>query len=190
MTVTRTTQSSVRIIGGTWRGRKLPVAPVEGLRPTGDRIRETLFNWLMPSIGGANCLDLFAGTGALALEAISRGADTSLLIDSSAAVCRQLQQNITMLKTSQAQVTQADTVQWLSHHRDQLRQFNIIFIDPPFGLNAWDKVMALLAPHLVEETLIYIESPKNQLLSIPERWHVLREKSAGSVAYRLLQSTV
>ena len=142
----------------------------------------------MPSIGGAKCLDLFAGTGALGLEALSRGAAFSHLIDTNSQVCRQLKQNIALLDTHQAEVTQANSIAWLAQYRDQLKRYDIIFIDPPFALNLWDTVIKALDGALMEGALIYCESPKTHALTLPDYWQVLRAKSAGSVAYRLIQA--
>lgn len=185
----RPVPAKVRIIGGQWRGRKLPVADIEGLRPTGDRIRETLFNWLAPDIHGARCLDLYAGSGALGFEALSRGAATAGFVELNPAVCRQIEANIQLLATDNAQLVCDDALSWLTSQPGTL-DFDLIFIDPPFALNLWDKTIRALSDNegrLKPGTLIYIESPKSQIYDIPSNWQCRRDKQTGQIAYRLFQ---
>ena len=122
--------NTVRIIAGQWRGRKLQVANISGLRPTGDRIRETLFNWLEPEIGGARCLDLFTGSGALALEALSRGAAVVIAVDSHKDAVGSLRELQKLLSAEGLQLIHSDAQSWLAAHREE--QFDIVFLDPPF----------------------------------------------------------
>ena len=177
----------IRIIGGQWRGRKLPVPEIPGLRPTTDRVRETLFNWLAPSIVDANCLDCFAGSGALGLEALSRYAASATLLEMERGVAQQLQKNLATLKASNAKVVNTNTLAFLAqagtpHH--------IVFVDPPFRKGLLEETLKLLENNgwLSDEALVYIESEvENGLPPVPMNWHVYREKVAGQVAYRLYQ---
>lgn len=177
----------IRIIGGQWRGRKLPVPESPGLRPTTDRVRETLFNWLAPSIVDADCLDCFAGSGALGLEALSRYAANATLLEMERGVAQQLQKNLVTLKASNAKVVNINTLAFLAqtgtpHH--------IVFVDPPFRQGLLAETLTLLENNgwLSDEALIYIESEvENGLPPVPTNWHSCREKVAGQVAYRLYQ---
>jgi 16S rRNA (guanine966-N2)-methyltransferase len=182
-------QRQVRIIGGRWRGRKLTFAPAEGLRPTGDRIRETLFNWLAPHIAGARCADLFAGSGALGLEALSRGAGHCDFVDTSNAALHQIKVHLNTLGA------QGDGT---CHHlaaqkfvQQAQAPYDIVFIDPPFGLQLVAPVSAALAQAgmLAVDSLIYIETAAAEpALDLPSGWSVHREKVTGGVAYRLFTS--
>jgi 16S rRNA (guanine966-N2)-methyltransferase len=178
--------NQLRIIGGTWRGRKLNFPDVEGLRPTGDRIRETLFNWLAPEIQGARCLDLFAGSGALGVEALSRGAELSLLVERDAKASAQLRANLELLKTERGRIVNSDAVKFLQSGNDD-EPFHIIFIDPPFQLNLWQTVIDALenGNWLADDATIYIESNRDALYQIPINWQLHRDKHTGHVNYRL-----
>ncbi len=178
--------NQLRIIGGSWRGRKLSFPNVEGLRPTGDRIRETLFNWLAPDIQGARCLDLFAGSGALGLEALSRGAGFSLLVEKHPLALQQLKHNLILLNASTGRAEQQDTLTWLAKGNTDT-PFDLVFIDPPFALNLWDSVANHLEQGnwLASEALIYVEAPQNTPLNLPSHWLLHRDKQAGHVNYRL-----
>lgn len=183
----------IRIIGGDWRGRKLPVLSAEGLRPTSDRVRETLFNWLQFEIAGANCLDVFSGSGALGLEALSRGAKSATFLELSLPVVKQLRSNLETLKVSNAQVNQGDSLQWLA--QPARASFNVIFVDPPFnqGLmqQAVDKlfVSGYLSPTSPETSnWLYLEQEKNLDWPIlPEGWVCFREKSTSQVRFGLFK---
>jgi 16S rRNA (guanine966-N2)-methyltransferase len=182
-------QSQLRIIGGRWRSRKLAFTPAEGLRPTTDRVRETLFNWLSPQIAGARCADLFAGSGALGLEALSRGASHCDFVDTSSTALRQIAEHLLTLDAEQqADCHNCQASQYLHEAR---RPLDIIFIDPPFNRDLVTPSCALLAASalLTPETLIYIEtSAKEALTDLPTSWETHREKVAGGVAYRLYTS--
>ncbi len=147
----------VRIIGGRHRGRRLAFPDLPGLRPTGDRIRETLFNWLQPMLPGARCLDLFAGSGALGLEAASRGAGEVLLLDQAPQAVRQLQGHIVDLGLSQAKAVQADALDWLQAAPPQ-PSFDIVFIDPPFSAGLLEPCCQQLASSglLAENARVYL----------------------------------
>lgn len=182
-------QSSVRIIGGEWRGRKLDFPTIEGLRPTPDRVRETLFNWLQTSIPGARCLDLFSGSGALGLEALSRGAASVTFVDQAPEVISQLRSNLNTLKVQNAELIGSSVPSWLEQRatNEEVR-YDLVFMDPPFRKGLTAPVCALLEQHqmLADEALIYVETEVElQLEALPNNWQLYREKRAGQVAYRL-----
>ncbi len=185
----REQKQQLRIIGGQWRGRKLPIATVDGLRPTGDRIRETLFNWLMADIVDSHCLDLFAGSGALGFECLSRGAASATLLEKHPQGARQLQANCHTLSSPQANIVQCDALAWLQNSSLGKNSVDIAFIDPPFAANLWDSVINSLHKSglLTPTPRVYIEAPKSQVLSIPSHWRLHKEKRAGQVAYRLFE---
>lgn len=175
----------VRIISGQWRGRKLPVHNVEGLRPTTDRVKETLFNWLAQDIYQSKCLDLFAGSGGLSFEALSRGAESVTMLELDKKAANQLEQNLKTVGATNATVVNGDSLAFLSQPGSA---HDLIFIDPPFRKDLiQDVITALenngwLAPH----AMIYIEAEKELgNLTTPNHWHLHREKTAGQVCYRL-----
>ncbi len=180
-----TTGNQIRIIGGTHRGRRLRFADAPGLRPTGDRVRETLFNWLQPLIGGAHCLDLFAGSGALGLEAASRGAGEVVMVERVCKVADQLRANVQLLRLEHAQVVQSDAIKWLES--DPL-PFDIVFLDPPFA----DDLLGRLLPSLLDggwfkpNALVYLEADaKPGLPGLPNGLVLEQEKRMGQVAFGL-----
>ncbi len=168
----------VRIIAGHWRGRKLDVVDVPDLRPSPDRVRETLFNWLQAEIAGAVCLDLFTGTGALAFEALSRGASHVTLIDSHHKIVQSLKLQAQALGSEQHDIVQADALSWLEQSS---KTFDIIFLDPPFKLGLVEQCCDVIAQRdlLKPNGMIYIEAEKE--LALPEGWKVLKQKHAGQV---------
>jgi 16S rRNA (guanine966-N2)-methyltransferase len=174
----------VRIIGGKWRNTKLPVPLSPGLRPSSDRVRETLFNWLMPRLGGARVLDLFAGSGALGLEAVSRGAAQATLVERDAALSRQLRESVAKLGAQeQIAVVQADALQWLRQPAGALA--DIVFIDPPFADGLWEAVIAGLPSHLAADAWLYVESPADQAPKMPAPWLLHREGGTREVRFAL-----
>ncbi|ART80573.1 16S rRNA (guanine(966)-N(2))-methyltransferase RsmD [Oceanisphaera avium] len=178
----------IRLIGGLWRGRKLPVLDSVGLRPTGDRIKETLFNWLMFDIRQAHCLDLFAGSGSLGFEALSRGAAQVVLVEKSPQVATQLRQNLASLPAAPATVHQQDALQFL---QGIAQPFDVVFLDPPFHQQLLSDVCQLLEAGgwLAPNAKIYIE--REQLAPIlPANWQLLKNKQAGQVSYQLYQREV
>lgn len=186
---TRAASGQIRIIGGQWRGRKLPVPDSPGLRPTTDRVRETLFNWLAPSMVSARCLDCFAGSGALGLEALSRYASETTLIEMERGVAQQLQQNLATLKAANAKVVNTNTLTFLNQPGTP---HDIVFVDPPFRKGLLDDTLRLLEDNgwLADDALIYVESEvENGLPPVPLHWDLHREKVAGQVAYRLYHRT-
>jgi 16S rRNA (guanine966-N2)-methyltransferase len=183
--ITKRRSNQLRIIGGAWRGRHINFPAIEGLRPTPDRVRETLFNWLAPYIEGAHCLDLFAGSGALGLEALSRGAAESIFVDKHPAVIRQLDENLTRLDIVHAYTVQADTMSWLAKSS---RPFDVVFLDPPFGQGLISPICLALEERgwLASPAWIYLETEQSFTdLKLPTAWHISREKAAGRVTYRL-----
>jgi len=181
--------SRVRIIGGAWRRRWLPVAPVPGLRPSADAQRETVFNWLQPVLPGAVVADLFAGTGALGLEAASRGAASVLLLEKSPPAARQLEHNCAALNAGQVTVRQADALRWLGLGRaaTEMQPFTVVFIDPPFGKGlVLPVLLALVAGDwLAPGARVYVEQESG--LPAPAGWTVLRERTGGQARGLLLQ---
>jgi len=174
----------VRIIGGKWRNTKLPVPLSPGLRPSSDRVRETLFNWLMPRLGGARVLDLFAGSGALGLEAVSRGAAQATLVERDVALSRQLRESAAKLGAQeQIAVVQADALQWLRQPAGALA--DIVFIDPPFADGLWEAVIAGLPSHLAADAWVYVESPADQAPKMPAPWLLHREGGTREVRFAL-----
>ena len=178
--------SQLRIIGGQWRSRKLTFRSAPGLRPTSDRIRETLFNWLQPVIHGARCADLFSGSGALGLEALSRGAAHCDFIDSSAATLQQTAEHLSTLGAQQhGSCHHCQASQYLEQVDEPL---DIVFIDPPFnqGLILPSCQQLAVTHQLAPEALIYIESPAQEVLTnLPAGWEIHRQKSTAGVAYSL-----
>ncbi|BET95398.1 16S rRNA (guanine(966)-N(2))-methyltransferase [Xenorhabdus taiwanensis] len=181
----RASLGQIRIIGGKWRGRKLPVPDSDGLRPTTDRVRETLFNWLMPTIQGARCLDCFSGSGALGLEALSRYASHATLIEYDRNVAKQLSANLASLKAENADVVQDNALQYLNNTGTP---FDVVFLDPPFRKGMLTETINLLETNgwLAEESWIYVETEaESAATEIPPNWQLHRQKTAGQVAYRL-----
>ena len=183
---TKSTQGQLRIIGGSWRGRKLAFAPIPGLRPTPDRVRETLFNWLAPVIRGARCLDLFAGSGALGIEAASRGAAECVLVEHDAHAVRVLREQVGRLDATQVRVVEADALHWLCVDP---QPFDIVFLDPPFGAGLLPECMRLLEARgwLAPETWIYLETGAATAPELPDNWELYRDRRAGQVSYRLVR---
>ncbi|WP_298608732.1 16S rRNA (guanine(966)-N(2))-methyltransferase RsmD [uncultured Thiothrix sp.] len=183
----RVKANQLRIIGGQWRSRRLPIADVAGLRPTPDRVRETLFNWLTSVIGGARCLDLFAGSGALGFEALSREAAKVVFVEQDTRAFKQLQANVDTLGASHAQLIHADAFSYLAR---ETVSFDVIFLDPPFRLALPEKSLAqLLERQLISsETLIYLEHEAEYQLDFA-RWGLAihRQTKAGQVMSFLLK---
>jgi 16S rRNA (guanine966-N2)-methyltransferase len=178
----------LRIVAGIWRSRLLEIAEVPGLRPTAERIRETVFNWLTPHLAGARCLDLFAGTGALGLEALSRGAAEALFIEASPQAARALQKNIAALEANGASVSRTDALKYLL--APGADQFDIIFLDPPFADEMLDDLCKLLdeSSILASGALVYIEEDRAKPeVVLPPDWQTLKTKSAGNVRYSLVR---
>ncbi len=179
----------LRIVAGIWRSRLLEIADVEGLRPTAERVRETLFNWLAPGLPGARCLDLFAGTGALGLEALSRGAASVVFVERHPIAARQLRKNIDTLQAHGAELVERDALEYLRNAREA--PFDIVFLDPPFAADMLDETCRLLAENnaLAAGGLVYLEMDRSQdEPQLPAGWRILRNKSAGNVHYLLVRA--
>lgn len=177
----------IRIIGGQWRGRKLSVPHAAGLRPTGDRARETLFNWLQAVVPGARCLDLFAGTGALGLEALSRGADSAVFVERDRRLADALREIAGSWPGGERmEIVTADAFRWLDSND---RAFDLVFIDPPFAGSLQGRVLGALADggHLASNARIYVEQEARDAQIDPGvRYEILRCKTLGEVRMTLL----
>ena len=174
----------IRIIGGRWRGTRLEVPQRPGLRPTSDRVRETLFNWLQPALPGARVLDLFAGSGALGLEAVSRGAARATLVEHDPGLARALRDVAGRLEGGAAiEVVAADALAWL--HAQPEAGYDIAFVDPPFDANLWGGVLPALAPKLADDAWLYVESPAGVAPAPPPDWRLHREGGTREVRFAL-----
>jgi len=174
--------NQVRIVGGAWRSRLLPFPAVIGLRPTPDRVRETLFNWLGQLMDGKTCLDLFAGSGALGFEALSRGAKQVVMVERDAKVARALRVNAATLNAENCELVAADALKFLDK---ETRRFDVIFVDPPYDLHLLPRVLPKLLPRLSDDGMVYAES--DSALEVGPEWQVWRSGNAGQVHYYLLR---
>ena len=175
---------SVRIVGGRWRGRRLPVLQRPGLRPTGDRQRETLFNWLQGVLLDARCLDLFAGSGALGLEALSRGAGHLKAVEIDKGAAAQLRENISLLG-AEAEVVQGD---WRAFLRADEQRYDVVFLDPPFAKQLLGEVIPWVDEHLADGAWVYLEDDAaHEAPEFPEHWGLKKEEISGGTAVRLFQ---
>jgi len=184
--VGRRASRGLRIIGGQWRGRRLPVPAAPGLRPTPERVRETLFNWLQGWLAGARCLDLFAGSGALGLEAASRGAGEVVLVERCVPVARRLREVALELGADQVRVVTDDALRFLQ--RGDPGRFDLVFLDPPFGSGLLERAFSRLPAVLNDPARVYVESPAGAPLPpMPTGWRVSRHTRAGDVAGCLIE---
>ena len=177
-------RNKVRIIGGAWRSRTVSVAPVPDLRPTPDRVRETLFNWLGQDLTGKSCLDLFAGSGALGFEAASRGARRVVMVERNADAFRALQANAAALDARAVELRQADALEFL---RSDGGSYDVVFLDPPFRADYVPRVLPALIPRLGAGAMIHVEAP--QAPELLPGWEVWRSGRAGAVTHQLLKWT-
>jgi len=178
--------NQVRINAGVWRSRVLKFPDVEGLRPTPERVRQTVFNWLGQDLTGKTCLDLFAGTGAFGFEALSRNAKNVVMVENSGVAYQSLVQNQQLLIAKNSQILRQDVLVFLSQNT---QQFDVIFCDPPYH-KAWlDKILPALNQHLSSDGLVYIEAEfaleSSELLN---GWQLIKQNKAGNVYYHLLKS--
>lgn len=177
----------VRIIGGRWRGTRLPVPALAGLRPSGDRARETLFNWLAPKLPGARVLDAFAGTGVLGLEAVSRGAAHATLVERDAGAVAQLRATVGRLQAEDSvSVVQADALAWLAARPPA--GFDLAFVDPPFGAIPWLAVLSAVLPALAPAAWLYLEAAPGPAIELPPGWALHREGRTREVRYALYRA--
>ncbi len=179
--------SKLRIISGEWRSRQLPIPNIEGLRPTPDRVRETLFNWINHWVPAAHCGDFFCGSGALGLEALSRGAKHVTFVDNSKVVIQQMTNNLATLKATNADVIAQNAAVYLDTATPT--PLDIIFLDPPFRKGWLAQIIPLLEKGwLADRALVYIEMEKEAALpELPSHWALTKEKTAGQLVYRLFE---
>ena len=186
----RTRPGRLRIVAGKWRNRLLPIAEHDGLRPTSERVRETLFNWLTTQVTGSHCLDLFAGTGALGFEALSRDAASATLVEKSPAVAAALNRSAALLDAEGVTIECADALAFL--RRPAVRRYAIVFLDPPFSDDLLEESCRLLHSNgwLADRASVYIEQDRNHPVPIlPDGWRVDKDSTAGNVRYMLLCPT-
>lgn len=178
-------KNSFRIIAGQWRGRRLAFPEQTSVRPTGDRVRETVFNWLQPYVAGSRVLDLFAGSGAMGLEALSRGAATATFVEKDQRLVAALKHNLGQLNTT-AEVQAADVLKWLPRSTPR---FNLVFLDPPYPANLWLPCLEGLAAHCLDDNaLVYTEQAVGAAeLSLPAVFTVFKTGKAGQVRFMLLR---
>ncbi|PPD21304.1 MAG: 16S rRNA (guanine(966)-N(2))-methyltransferase RsmD [Methylomonas sp.] len=179
--------NTLRIIGGEWRSRVITFKDAADLRPTPVRVRETLFNWLRNDIVGSQCLDLFAGSGALGFEAVSRGAKHVVLVDANPDTCRELQANQVKLKTDAIEIVNQDGLAYLRQSR---HRFDVVFVDPPFRDNYAGLACSALAESdvIAVSGIVYVETAADCVFTPPERWALLKQKTAGDVRYNLFSN--
>jgi 16S rRNA (guanine966-N2)-methyltransferase len=178
----RERRNAVRIIGGAWRSRLIRFPESAELRPSPDRVRETLFNWLGQDLSGKACLDLFAGSGALGFEAASRGAAPVVLVESDGAVHAALCANARLLDAGSVHVEKADALEFLAHSRSQ---FDVIFLDPPFRRGVDAGLLRGVARSLTDRGVVYLES--DRAFADAAGWQILRQARAGNVHFHLLK---
>jgi 16S rRNA (guanine966-N2)-methyltransferase len=178
-----------RIIAGKWRGRKISFDDAEGLRPTTDRIRETVFNWLQPYLSQSRCLDCFAGSGVLGFEALSRGAESVVFLEQNKKTVNNLKKNIDVLDAVNIELHFVDTLQWLTSLQNNKKKFDVVFLDPPFATGLLAETFKLLGQSgcMAEGAIIYLEHNIGSKIDLPGNWCCLKQKEAGQVAYKLLQ---
>jgi len=175
-------KGQVRIIAGRYRGRRIKVASRPGLRPTPDRVRETLFNWLGQWLDGERCLDLFAGSGALGFEAASRGAARVVMVEADRAAFAALEAARALIGAANVELVFGDALAYLARSQER---FGVVFLDPPFGQNALPVALERLEPRLAQGARIYLESPRP--CAPGARWRELRRERAGQVSYQLFE---
>ena len=181
-------KNQLRIIGGEWKRRSLPFASIEGLRPTPDRVRETLFNWLMWDIQNAQVLDLCSGSGALGFEALSRGAAKVVMIEPNPTQARFLKDNIQLLKAENCQLMISTAQQALVKLHSG---FDVVFLDPPYSLDLWQELAELAEPLINPNAYIYVEADRDlSQLKLPASWQKIKETKAGLVRAGLYQKVV
>jgi len=179
-------RSELRIVGGSMRGRKVHFIAAEGLRPTLDHVRETLFNWLAANIHDTHCLDLFAGSGALAFEAISRGAKAVTLVESNTQAAELLKENCRTLSVNNVTILNDNAEQFLTKNK---QKFDLVFLDPPFGKAMLDSILINIRPHLSEQALLYVEQETaSSNIDFDDCWQVLKSKKTSRFCYSLIRA--
>jgi len=174
--------NTVRINAGEWRSRLLKFPDAQGLRPTPERVRQTVFNWLGQDLTGQTCLDLFAGTGVMGFEALSRNAKSVVIVEKTAAVYKAILDNKTMLKADAAQVLNMDALVFLDKNQ---QLFDVVFLDPPYHQGWLDKVLLQLPKHLSKQGVVYVEA--EYALADSDVWQVFKQSKAGNVFYHLIK---
>lgn len=178
-------KNQLRIIGGEWKRRVLPFASIDGLRPTPDRVRETLFNWLMWDIQNSSVLDVCTGSGALGFEALSRGAASVVMIEPDTTQAKILKQNIQLLNAQNCELKVATAQQILPKLK---QQFDVVFLDPPYSLDLWQTLSVLIEPLLKDRAFIYVEADRGLAqLQLPSSWQLIKSTQAGTVQAGLYQ---
>ena len=178
-------KGTVRIIGGSLGGRKINFTQAEGLRPTTDRVRETLFNWLMADINAACCLDLFSGSGAIGLEAISRGAREVTFVESNKKVASNLKDNLSLLSIKNAKLINETAEKFLENNG---KQFDLIFLDPPFAKGILENILPKIKKHIAKDGLVYLEMENGDSKNIiQDDWEIIKSKKTSNIAYFLLR---
>jgi 16S rRNA (guanine966-N2)-methyltransferase len=183
--VKKTALGTVRIISGTLKGSKLPVLDSDGLRPTSDRVRETLFNWIQHNIQGRVVLDLFAGSGALGFEAASRQASKVILLEREPAAAALLEESKQRLKIDNAVIIQSDSLAWLREHSGH--SFDLVFIDPPYSSDLWPAIWPVLEPQMAEGGRVYLEHDVRRSVVLPEGFTLLKEGRTSQSRFMLVQ---
>ena len=172
-------KNQLRIIGGEWKRRVLPFASIEGLRPTPDRVRETLFNWLMWDVQNTQVLDLCAGSGALSFEALSRGAAHVMMIEPNATQAKFLKDNLQLLKAENCEIKIMTAQKALATLKTE---FDLVFLDPPYALDLWQELALKVNPLIKNQGYIYVEADRDlNLLNLPHTWHLEKQTKAGVV---------
>lgn len=181
--------NQLRIIAGKWKRRQLDFANVDGLRPTPDRVRETLFNWLMWDIQNADVLDVCAGSGALSFEALSRGANAVVMIEPNREQTAFLQKNLKLLQVENATLMVTTAQKALNQLAQSAQRFDVVFLDPPYSLNLWQELAMFIQPVLKPNAFIYVEADRAlHLLGLPPEWKMIKESKAGKVYAGLFQT--
>lgn len=179
----------IRVIAGEWRSRRIAFPDAPGLRPTPDRVRETLFNWLGHDLEGFRCLDLYAGSGALGFEAHSRGAAQVIMVENNPAVVRALEANAARFSASRLRIVRADALEFLRRQADAGAtggaRFDVVFLDPPFDQGVPEAVFPLLPPLLAKGGLVYLETGATAVL--PQSWKTAKQGKAGQVHFQLMR---
>jgi 16S rRNA (guanine966-N2)-methyltransferase len=177
--------NEVRIVGGTWRSRRIRFTPREGLRPTPDRVRETLFNWLGQDLSGLACLDLFAGSGALGFEAASRGASRVVMVERDRAAFEALRTNQAALAAGQVELVRGDALEFVRGYSGNAGLFDVIFLDPPFDADYWSRLIPLLPPLMARDARVYCEAGAS--IDWGDGWEAWKQGRAGQVTYQLMR---
>ena len=174
--------NTVRINAGQWRSRLIKFPDAQGLRPTPERVRQTVFNWLGQDLTGKHCLDLFSGSGVMGFEALSRNAKSAVLVEKTSAVYKAILESKALLKAEHAQAFNLDALHFLNQNQ---QRFDVVFLDPPYNLGLLAKVLPLLPAHLNQDAIVYAEAEYK--IEADDSWQVIKQSKAGNVFYHLLK---